>query len=933
MSEPDAAAPPPGDPPSPPDPPREERRPVAIEDEMRTSYLDYAMSVIVGRALPDVRDGLKPVHRRILHAMNELGSAFNKPFKKSARTVGDVIGKYHPHGDSAVYEALVRMAQDFSMREPLIDGQGNFGSVDGDPPAAMRYTEARLTRLAGELLTDLDKDTVAFGPNFDESLTEPLVLPAKFPNLLVNGSQGIAVGMATSIPPHNLKEVIEATVAFARNPSITLDELLRIVPGPDFPTGGVIHGRDGIKRAYATGRGQLKIRAVAEIEPRARGGEQIVVTELPYQVNKAKLIVHIAELVREKVVEGISDVRDESDRDGLRVVIELKRDTNAQVTLKQLYSHTAMEQSFGINMLAIDQGQPRICSLANVLEAFLEHRREVVTRRTLFELTKAEREFHLQIGLLAAIDNIDRVIELIRAANDTAEARASLVAERFPRLGNIRALIDSKDEQITKAVELGYFELSVEQAQAILDLRLNRLTGLEREKLAGRARELEVEMAGLRAILSDEKLLLKVIIDELEEVGESFGNPRRTKIEGELGEYTDEDLIAEEEMVVTVSHEGYVKRTAPGEYRAQRRGGKGVMGAGTKSEDFVEKMFVASTHAYLLAFTDRGKVYWVKVHALPLGNRTARGKPLVNLIQLEADEKVSALLPVRHFSDDHFVVTATRAGTVRRTALSEYSRPRPRGIIGVGIAEGDRLVGAQLVRAQDDLLISTQNGVSIRFPIADVRPMGRPSVGVRGIRLDQGDVVVGMAVIEGSARAEGGLASEPVGGETLEGVEASPGPIDQSTILTVTANGYGKRTTVQEYRVQGRGGRGIITIKTTERNGPVVGVLLTQDEDHVMLISTGGKLIRMRAHDIRVMGRNTQGVRLVQVDQDERVQAVTGIVEGDETAEVSAPVESEPTEPEGSEPPDPELEPPEPELESPEPIDDEVEPEPTPDEG
>ncbi len=887
MTQPDAAAPPPGEPPSPPsEPPREERRPVAIEDEMRTSYLDYAMSVIVGRALPDVRDGLKPVHRRILHAMNELGSQFNKPFKKSARTVGDVIGKYHPHGDSAVYEALVRMAQEFSMREPLIDGQGNFGSIDGDPPAAMRYTEARLTRLAGELLQDLDKDTVAFGPNFDESLSEPLVLPAKFPNLLVNGSQGIAVGMATSIPPHNLKEVIDATIAFALNPSITLDELLKIMPGPDFPTGGIIHGRDGIKRAYATGRGGLKVRAVAEIEPKSRGGEQIVITELPYQVNKAKLIIHIADLVREKVVEGISDVRDESDRDGLRVVVELKRDANAAVTLNQLYSHTAMAQTFGVNMLAIDQGQPRICGLTDVLEAFIDHRREVVTRRTLFELTKAEREFHLQVGLLAAIDNIDRVIEIIRAAADTAEARANLVAERFPRLGNLQALLDAKDEQITKALERGYFELSVEQAQAILDLRLNRLTGLEREKLAARARELEIEMAGLRAILDDEKLLLKVVIDELREVGETYGNPRRTRIEGELGEYTDEDLIAEEEMVVTVSHEGYVKRTPPSEYRAQRRGGKGVTGAGTKSEDFVEKMFVASTHAYLLAFSDRGKLYWVKVHALPLGNRTAKGKPLVNLVQLESDEKVSALLPVRTFTDDTYVVTATRDGTVKRTALSEYSRPRPKGIIGVGIAEGDRLVGAQLVKEGDDLLISTRNGVAIRFPIGAVRPMGRPSVGVRGIKLDQGDACVGMTVIRAEDKAENQAVS-----------------VERASVLTVTAKGYGKRTAVDEYRAQGRGGRGIITIKTTERNGSVVGVLMASDEDHVMLITDGGKLIRMRAHDIRVMGRNTQGVRLVQVSAEESVQALTSIAEGDDDgAEISAPVESEPLEPEVPEP-------------------------------
>ncbi len=832
---------------------RDQRFPVQIEEEMKTSYLDYAMSVIVGRALPDVRDGLKPVHRRILFAMSELGNQYNKPFKKSARTVGDVIGKYHPHGDSAVYDALVRLAQDFSMRMPLIDGQGNFGSVDGDPPAAMRYTEARLTRLAGELLSDLDKNTVDFGPNFDDSLSEPLVLPAPFPNLIINGSQGIAVGMATNIPPHNLKEIIDATIRIIREPAVGLEALMELVPGPDFPTGAIIAGRDGIRRAYATGRGSIKIRAVCEVEPRKKGGEQLAISELPYQVNKAKLIERIAELVGEKKVDGISDVRDESDRQGLRVVIELKRDANSQVTLNQLWAQTAMEQNFGINMLAVVDGQPKICSLKEILHFFVEHRREVVTRRTLFELSQAEKKFHVQIGLLAALDNLDRVIQIIRAAPDPAVAKAGLVAERFKTLGNLEKLVAAEDPQITAALAQGFVQLTEAQAQAILDLRLHRLTGLERDKLADEAMALRDVMARLREILGDEQVLLELIVKELEGIRELYADARRTQITGELGTYTDEDLIAEEEMVVTISHEGYAKRTNPSEFRAQRRGGRGVAGATTKEEDFVEQLFVASTHAYLLVFSDTGKVFWLKVHELPLGARAARGKPLVNLIALDPGERISALVPVREFSEDLFVVTVSRQGTIKKTSLEQYSRPRTTGIIGAGIAPGDEIIAARVASDENDILLCTKKGMAIRFNASDVRAMGRPSVGVRGVKLDEGDECVGMAVLETGA-----------------------------TILSVTRNGFGKRTRTEEYRVQQRGGRGIILIKANDRNGEVVSIKQVYDDNQIMLITDAGTVIRMRCSDIPVLGRNTQGVRLVRVGEDESVQALAYIQDDDE---------------------------------------------------
>lgn len=834
-----------------------ELKPVQLEHEMRVSYLDYAMSVIIGRALPDVRDGLKPVHRRVLYAMQEAGNLHNRPYRKSARVVGDVLGRYHPHGDAAVYDTVVRMAQPFSMRMPLIDGQGNFGSVDGDPPAAMRYTEVRLTKLSSEMLADLDKDTVDFTPNFDESTEEPVVLPNRFPNLLVNGSQGIAVGMATNIPPHNLLEVLSACVALIREPDLSLDRLMELVPGPDFPTGGQICGRDGIRRAYATGRGSIKVRGIAEIEERKKGGYQIVITELPYQVNKARLIERIADLVGEKRVEGISDVRDESDRHGLRIVAELRRDAVPQVTLNQLFSHTALESTVGINMLAIVHGQPALCSLKDCFVHFLEHRREVVTRRCAYELAEAEHKFHIQVGLLVALDNIDRVIEIIRSSKDSPEAKERLMAEPFRGLGNLATLVEAEDEQIQKALAEKVVHLTERQAQAILDLRLHRLTGLESDKLRDEAKALRDTMAWLRGVLADDQKLLDVIVEELEALRETFGQPRRTEIAGEAGVYTDEDLIAEEEMVVTVSHAGYVKRTPTSEYRSQRRGGRGVTGADTKSEDFVERLFIASTHAYLLVFTNVGKVYWVKVHALPSGGRTARGRPLVNLVPMGEGERLSAILPVREFDEASSVVTLSRNGTVKKTSLKDYSRPRQTGIIGAGIAEGDELIAAAVASEDQDLLLASKNGMAIRFPASSLRKMGRPSVGVRGIRLDDGDACIGMAVVDAEA-----------------------------SLLAVTENGYGKRTAIDEYRVQQRGGRGIILIKQNERNGEVVGVRQVRANDDLMIITNRGVIIRVPASEVSELGRNTQGVRLVRLAADDRVQAVSRVEEdeGDDDA-------------------------------------------------
>jgi DNA gyrase subunit A len=802
---------------------------VNIEDEMRKSYMDYAMSVIVGRALPDVRDGLKPVHRRVLFAMNELSNDWNKPYKKSARVVGDVIGKFHPHGDSAVYDTIVRLAQDFSMRYPLVDGQGNFGSVDGDSAAAMRYTEVRMNRLAHELLADIDKETVDFGPNYDDSLQEPLVLPCKFPNLLVNGSEGIAVGMATKIPPHNLREVIDALIGVIDDPKIGFDELLQTVPGPDFPTGGFILGRDGIREAYRTGRGIIQMRARALIETQKKTERQaIIVSEIPYQVNKARLIEKIAELVKEKKIEGISDLRDESDRDGMRIVIELKRDTIPQVILNQLYKMTQMQSSFGIIMLAIVSGQPRVLTLREVLDKFIEHRKEIVTRRCIFDLKKAEARAHILEGLKIALENIDEVIQIIKSSDSSAEAKERLMAR---------------------------FAFSDIQAQAILDMRLHRLTGLERDKIIAEYNEILALIKRLKEILASDVEILKIIKDELVEIREKYGDDRRTEIVERTGELSLEDLIVEEDMVVTVSHTGYIKRNAVSLYRAQRRGGKGKTGMRPKEEDFVERLFVASTHSYILVFTDKGKVYWLKVHEIPQGGRASRGKAIVNLLQVEPGEKVMTILPVKEFEEGKFIVTATQQGTVKKTELMAYSNPRAGGIIALTIDEGDSLIAARLTDGNQDIILASRDGKSIRFPEENCRPMGRTARGVRGMNLENADQVIGMQVVSDATSA---------------------------SLVTVTENGYGKRTDIGEYRVQSRSGKGIITIKTSERNGKVVDIKLVDDSQDLMFITDQGKLLRTSVGNIRVIGRNTQGVRFMVLEESERIVAVAQLAEKDD---------------------------------------------------
>jgi DNA gyrase subunit A len=862
-------------PPGPPAPPGDgHRAQVNIEDEMRKSYLDYSMSVIIGRALPDVRDGLKPVHRRVLYAMHTEGLHHNKRYSKCAGVVGEVLKKYHPHGDASVYDALVRLAQEWNLRYPLIDGQGNFGSVDGDPAAAYRYTECRLERLADFLLADIDKETVEWGPNFDDSTEEPLVLPTRFPNLLVNGSAGIAVGMATNIPPHNMGEVLDATVHLIENPKATVADLMRFVPGPDFPTAGIIQGRDGIRAAYEKGRGtiQVRARATVEVHPKTER-ESIVVTEIPYQVNKAKLVEHIAELVREKKLEGISDLRDESSREGMRVVVELKRDAIAQVVLNNLYAHTSMQTGFGVTLLSIDGGQPRILNLREMLDRFVAHRRDVVTRRTRYELRKAREREHILLGLQIALDHIDEIIELIKKAGDRDAARDGLIAR---------------------------FQLSELQAKAILEMQLQRLTGLERQKILDELAEVQKLIGRLKEILASEKVLMEVIVSELKEVRSLFADERRTEIQGEATDISTEDLIAEEEMVVTVSHAGYVKRNPVSLYRAQRRGGRGRTGAVARDEDFLESLFVASTHSYVLVFSNRGKVYWLKVHEIPQAGRAARGKPIVNLVQLAQGEKVAAILPVRRLPEPasgaaeevaelpeiaeiapeaegatngtpapvdgtQYVFMATRRGVIKRTRLDQFARPRAAGIIALGIEEGDELIAARLTDGQSHILLSTAQGMAIRFPEGRVRVMGRTAYGVKGITLDEGDAVV-------SAET---LPAEPAAGE--------PPP----TILTVTANGYGKRTELGEYRIQGRGGKGLITIKTTERNGPVVAAAIVSDAEEVMLITNGGMLIRMPAKGISVIGRNTQGVRLITLESKE--EAVVGIARvAETTAEAEA---------------------------------------------
>jgi DNA gyrase subunit A len=799
------------------------RIPIAIEDEMRQSYMDYAMSVIVGRALPDARDGLKPVHRRALYAMYDLNNDWNRPYKKSARIVGDVIGKYHPHGDAAVYETIVRMAQDFSLRYPLVDGQGNFGSVDGDPPAAMRYTEVRMARIAGELLADLDKETVDFTANYDDTMQEPVVLPARIPNLLINGSSGIAVGMATNIPPHNLGEVVDALVSLIENPSLSIDDLMQHIPAPDFPTGAFLHGRRGIRDAYHTGRGVLHLRARTGVETDAKGRSKIIVNELPYQVNKARMIERIAELVNDKKIEGISDLRDESDRQGMRVVIELKRDAVPEVVLNQLFKLTQLQDSFGVNMLAIVGGRPQLLNLKQVLQVFLEHRREVVTRRTNYELRKARERLHILEGLKIALESLDAVIALIRAAKDPATARDGLMTQ---------------------------FGLTEIQAQAILDMRLQRLTNLERDRILEEHAETLKQIARYEEILADEHEVAKIIVGELREVRKLYADPRRTELVDDPIDISDEDLIVEEDMVVTISHAGYIKRTAVALYRAQRRGGRGKIGALTKDEDFSEHLFVASTHAYILFFTTIGKLYWIKVHALPHAGPAARGKAIVNLLQLGADEKVSAFLPVREFVPGRFVLFATKQGVIKKTALDDYANPRPSGIIAIRLNDGDEVIGVRLTDGQQEVILSTRQGQAIRFQEVDVRPMGRVAAGVRGIQLEEGDEVVSVDVVD------------------LE-----------ATLLAVAEKGYGKRTTMDEYRIQSRGGKGIITMRVTDRIGQVVGVRMVKDEDDLMLITDIGKVIRTPVRGISVIGRNTQGVRLIDLSEGEKVVGIACVAQ------------------------------------------------------
>ena len=843
----------------------------SIEEEMRKSYLDYSMSVIVGRALPDVRDGLKPVHRRVLFAMQDLSNTHARPYKKSARIVGDVIGKYHPHGDQSVYDAIVRMAQPWSMRAPLIDGQGNFGSIDGDPPAAMRYTEIRMERLVEEMLHDLDKDTVDFQPNYDNSLREPLVLPARFPNLLINGSDGIAVGMATKIPPHNLGEVVDATLHLIDHPKTTSMELMKWVQGPDFPTAGIIAGREGIRRAYETGRGSITLRARTEVEvDKKTGRESIIITEIPFQLKKEVLVKALADLVREKRVEGISNIEDHSSMQGMRVVIELKRDAITDIVRNNLFQNSSLQVSYGIQMLVIDQGQPRTLGLKELLEKFIIHRREVVTRRSRFELKKAKDRLHIVEGLLVATswkDFLDHIIATIRASKDPDEARWALMNivspalyespsfKHLPKLdfSSAKKSMDAIAVR-AKAAEPTYTGISRQydpgfseaQARSILDMRLQRLTGLQQEELFQELLALSKEIAKLEDILANESSLLTVIKSELKEIRERYADPRRTEIVGEMGEMSNEDLIADEDMVVTLSHAGYVKRTPVSEYRAQRRGGRGKTGATTKEEDFVTDFFVASTHAYLMPITTRGQLYWLKVHEIPLGTRTGKGKPIVNLVQFSEGEKLAQVLVTRTFEENKFVLFVTRAGVVKRTDLTAFENVRSSGLKALGIDDGDALVAVKITDGTKDVLISTAQGMSIRFNETEVRSMGRAAFGVKGITLDDGDGVVSAEVVEKG-----------------------------TTLLTVSENGFGKRTLEEEYRVQGRGGKGIIDIKTTERNGRVIGAVQVKDDDEVMLVTSGGVLIRMGVKEISVIGRNTQGVRLITLD--DASQKVVGI--------------------------------------------------------
>ncbi|OIR01232.1 DNA gyrase subunit A [mine drainage metagenome] len=842
-----------------------ETLPVSLEEEMRKSYLDYAMSVIVGRALPDVRDGLKPVHRRVLFAMHELNNDWNRAYKKSARIVGDVIGKYHPHGDTAVYDTIVRMAQDFSLRYTLVDGQGNFGSVDGDNAAAMRYTEIRMAKIAHELLADLDKETVDFGPNYDGSEHEPLVFPARFPNLLVNGSSGIAVGMATNIPPHNMSEVVDACLALLKEPDMDIEQLIELVPAPDFPTAGFIYGLAGVKEGYRTGRGRVVMRARTHFEDIGKGDRQaIIIDELPYQVNKATLLMKIGEMVREKRIEGISEIRDESDKSGMRAVIELKRGENADVILNQLYKDTQMQDSFGINMVAIIDGQPKLLNLKQVIEAFLRHRREVVTRRTIFELRKARERGHILEGLAVALSNVDEIIALIKAAPTPPDAkrelmargwRSSLVEDMLSRVSDA-----SRPEGLAPEFGLvkgnGYF-LSDAQAQAILELRLQRLTGLEQDKIVGEYREVMDKITDLLDILAKPARVTQIIGDELVTIRSQFGDKRRSEIVTHTQDMSMEDLIAPEDVVVTMSHGGYMKAQKLDEYRAQKRGGRGKQATATKEDDFVDNLFIANTHDYILCFSNRGRVYWLKVYDVPQGTRISRGKPIVNLLPLETDEKINAILPVKQFTEDQFIFFATTDGTVKKTPLSDFANPRRAGIIAINLDEGDFLIGVAITDGKHDVMLFSDEGKAVRFDENDVRSMGRVTRGVRGMNLAKGGKVIALLVAEN----------------------------EQQSVLTATENGYGKRTPIAEYTRHGRGTQGMIAIQTSERNGKVVAATLVHPDDEIMLIGTSGVLIRTRVNEIREMGRATQGVTLMNMGEGEKLAGLSRIAETEEEAE------------------------------------------------
>jgi len=841
-----------------------------IEEEMKRSYMEYAMSVIVGRALPDVRDGLKPVHRRVLYAMHGLNNDWNKPYKKSARVVGDVIGKYHPHGDSAVYDTIVRMAQPFSLRYMLVDGQGNFGSVDGDSPAAMRYTEVRMSKIAHEMIADLDKETVDFTLNYDESEKEPVVFPARIPNLLINGSAGIAVGLATNIPPHNMTEVVNACLALIDDPEMGIARLLDFIPGPDFPTAAMINGVRGIQEAYYTGRGRIHIRARSHFEPYGKHNdrERIVVTELPYQVNKANLLEKIAQLVREKKLEGISELRDESDKDGMRMVVELKRGEVTEVVLNNLYKHTQMQNVFGINMVALIDGQPKLLNLKQILEAFIRHRREVVTRRTVFELRKARDRAHILEGWAVALSNIDEIIALIKSAANPAEAKVALVAKSW-RPGAVRDMLDRADATTRPeelAVEFGLSEdgyrLSPIQAQAILDLRLHRLTGLEQDKILNEYKEILSVIAELLEILTNPDRLMQVIRDELTEIRDQYGDARRTEILASTHDLTLEDLISEEDVVVTLSHGGYVKAQSLDMYQAQKRGGRGKSATSMKDEDFIDKLIIANTHDTILCFSSRGKVYWKKVYELPQASRTARGKPIINLLPLEEGERINAMLPVPDYDANKFVLMATSSGVVKKTPLPDFSRPRSNGIIALELRDDDCLIGVAITDGTRDVMLMTSAGKSIRFSEEAVRPMGRTARGVRGVKLAPGQTAISLIIV------------------------------DEGTVLTVTEKGYGKRTAFDDYPVHGRGGQGVISIQTSERNGNVVGACLVLDDDELMLITNGGTLVRTRVNEVSVLGRNTQGVRLIRLSEDEKLVGLDRIAnlvtDDDEDAETDA---------------------------------------------